>query len=297
MRLNIDKLMIGFVMILAVCLYTPTLLEDYKANSTTNEKVTEVLAEAPAPAMTTESMVLAAVTTQESIGEAVQAVEVTDVIGKDMAKTVTTDVTKLTPKFQTKMDMTNMIEETSVADKSVLRTMVEAQTNPVYSEFIAHVKTLPVEIKPSLMASDERDKVLAVRDNYDEFLNTVETYYAERDSKKSTQTYVATYTNITGDGTLTASKGVNYGPSGKETYYNLNMSGVVDIMQSMGYNAQYWVREDGVKMYGDYVMVAADLNTHPRGSLVESSLGTAIVVDTGGFASSNPNQLDIATAW
>ncbi|MBU5475959.1 hypothetical protein KQI72_04410 [Eubacterium sp. MSJ-21] len=297
MRLNIDKLMIGFVMILAVCLYTPTLLEDYKANSTTNEKVTEVLAEAPAPAMTTESMVLAAVTTQESIGEAVQAVEVTDVIGKDMAKTVTTDVTKLTPKFQTKMDMTNMIEETSVADKSVLRTMVEAQTNPVYSEFIAHVKTLPVEIKPSLMASDERDKVLTVRDNYDEFLNTVETYYAERGSKKSTQTYVATYTNITGDGTLTASKGVNYGPSGKETYYNLNMSGVVDIMQSMGYNAQYWVREDGVKMYGDYVMVAADLNTHPRGSLVESSLGTAIVVDTGGFAASNPNQLDIATAW
>lgn len=297
MRLNIDKLMIGFVMILAVCLYTPTLLEDYKANSTTNEKVTEVLAEAPAPAMTTESMVLAAVTTQESIGEAVQAVEVTDVIGKDMAKTVTTDVTKLTPKFQTKMDMTNMIEETSVADKSVLRTMVEAQTNPVYSEFIAHVKTLPVEIKPSLMASDERDKVLTVRDNYDEFLNTVETYYAERGSKKSTQTYVATYTNNTGDGTLTASKGVNYGPSGKETYYNLNMSGVVDIMQSMGYNAQYWVREDGVKMYGDYVMVAADLNTHPRGSLVESSLGTAIVVDTGGFAASNPNQLDIATAW
>ena len=63
MRLNIDKLMIGFVMILAVCLYAPTLLEDYKANSTTNEKVTEVLAEAPAPAMTTESMVLAAVTT------------------------------------------------------------------------------------------------------------------------------------------------------------------------------------------------------------------------------------------
>lgn len=300
MRLNIDKLMIGFVMILAVCLYAPTLLEDYKANSTTNEKVTEVLAEAPAPAMTTESMVLAAVTTQESIGEAVQAVEVTDVIGKDMAKTVTTDVTKLTPKFQTKMNMTNMIEETSVADKSVLQTMVEAQTNPVYSEFIAHVKTLPVEIKPSLMASDERDKVLAVRDNYDEFLNTVETYYAEKavlKASQNTQTYVATYTNITGDGKLTASKGVNYGPSGKETYYNLNMSGVVDVMQSMGYNAQYWVREDGVKMYGDYVMVAADLNTHPRGSLVESSLGMGIVVDTGGFAASNPNQLDIATAW
>ena len=262
MRLNIEKLMIGFVMILAVCLYAPTLLEDYKANSTTNEKVTEVLAEAPAPAMTTESMVLAAVTTQERIGEAVQAAKVTESIGNDMTKAVTTDVAKLTPKFQTNMNVTNMIEETSVADRSMLQTMVEARTNPVYSEFIAHVKSLPVEIKPSLMASDERDKVLAVRDNYDEFLKTV-----------------------------------NYGPSGKETYYNLNMNGGVATMQGMGIPGQYWVREDGVKMYGDYVMVAADLNTHPRGSLVESSLGTAIVVDTGGFAASNPNQLDIATAW
>lgn len=180
MRLNIEKLMIGFVMILAVCLYAPTLLEDYKANSTTNEKVTEVLAEAPAPAMTTESMVLAAVTTQERIGEAVQAAKVTESIGNDMTKAVTTDVAKLTPKFQTNMNVTNMIEETSVADRSMLQTMVEARTNPVYSEFIAHVKSLPVEIKPSLMASDERDKVLAVRDNYDEFLKTVETYYAEK---------------------------------------------------------------------------------------------------------------------
>ena len=77
----------------------------------------------------------------------------------------------------------------------------------------------------------------------------------------------------------------------------MNMNGVVAPMQGMGIPGQYWVREDGVKMYGDYVMVAADLNTHPRGSLVESSLGTAIVVDTGGFAASNPNQLDIATAW
>lgn len=300
MRLNIDKLMIGFVMILAVCLYAPTLLEDYKANSTTNEKVTEVLAEAPAPAMTTESMVLAAVTTQERIGEAVQAAKVTESIGNDMTKAVTTDVAKLTPKFQANMNVTNMIEETSVADRSMLQTMVEAQTNPVYSEFIAHVKSLPVEIKPSLMASDERDKVLAVRDNYDEFLTTVETYYAEKavlKTAQNAQTYVTTYTNQTGDGKLTASKGVNYGPSGKETYYNLNMNGVVATMQGMGIPGQYWVREDGVKMYGDYVMVAADLNTHPRGSLVESSLGTAIVVDTGGFATSNPNQLDIATAW
>lgn len=298
MRLNIDKLMIGFVMILAVCLYAPTLLEDYKANNTTNEKVTEVFAQAPVPEKTTESVVLAAVTTQENIKEAVFSVEISNEV--ETSNYEMTDVANITPKFQTKTNMTNMIEETSAADRNVLSSLIEAQSDPEYSEFIAHVKTLPIKAKPSLMASDEKEKAMCVRDNYDEFLETVETYYAQKAAAQAVQvaqTYVPTYTEITGDGKLTASKGVNYGPSGKETYYNLNMNGVVDIMQNMGYNAEYWVREDGVKMYGDYVMVAADLNTHPRGSLVESSLGTAIVVDTGGFAASNPNQLDIATAW
>ena len=96
---------------------------------------------------------------------------------------------------------------------------------------------------------------------------------------------------------LTASAGTVTGPSGKETYYNLNMSGVVSIMRSLGNNDEYWVRDDGVKMLGNYVMVAANLNVHPRGSIVETSLGLGIVCDTGGFASGNPNQLDIAVSW
>ena len=93
---------------------------------------------------------------------------------------------------------------------------------------------------------------------------------------------------------LTRAGGVNQGPTGKETYYNLNMSGVVSIMRNMGNNDAYWVRDDGVKMLGDYVMVAADLETHPRGSIVESSLGEAIVVDTGYL---EKEQLDIAVCW
>ena len=91
--------------------------------------------------------------------------------------------------------------------------------------------------------------------------------------------------------------GTVQGPSGKETYYNLDMSGVIQIMRGMGNNDEYWVREDGCKMLGDYIMCAANLSVHPRGSLVESSLGTCIVCDTGGFAASNPNQLDIAVNW
>lgn len=96
---------------------------------------------------------------------------------------------------------------------------------------------------------------------------------------------------------LTRTKGVNYGPTGKETYYNLNMSGVVDRMRRNGYSEseyKYWVREDGVKMLGDYVIVAANLNNHPRGSVVETSLGTGIVCDTGGMQG---DHLDIATSW
>ena len=97
---------------------------------------------------------------------------------------------------------------------------------------------------------------------------------------------------------LTKSGGVYYGPSGKETYYNLNMNGVVSNAQNMGIEGEYWVREDGCKMYGDYIICAADLNVHPRGSLVESSLGTCIVLDTGGFATNGSGvALDIAVNW
>lgn len=92
------------------------------------------------------------------------------------------------------------------------------------------------------------------------------------------------------DGTVT-------GPSGKETYYNLDMSGVVQIMRGIGNTDQYWVRSDGVKMLGDYIMVAADLNIHPRGSLVPTSLGMGIVTDTGDFIYNNPYQLDVAVTW
>ena len=91
--------------------------------------------------------------------------------------------------------------------------------------------------------------------------------------------------------------GVNRGPSGKETYYNLNMNKIVDAMKRLGVNSEYWVRNDGVKMYGDYIMCAADLSVYPRGSIVETSLGTGIVCDTGAFVKSTGIVLDIATAW
>ena len=96
---------------------------------------------------------------------------------------------------------------------------------------------------------------------------------------------------------LTPTLGAINGPSGKETYYNLDMSGVVAIMRRMGNTDPYWVREDGCKMLGPYIMVAAHLGLRPRGSLVETSLGTGLVCDTGTFALRDPYQIDIAVNW
>lgn len=96
---------------------------------------------------------------------------------------------------------------------------------------------------------------------------------------------------------LTAGSGVNYGPSGKETYYNLDMTGVIYMMRCLGNTNEYWVRSDGCKMLGNYIMIAANLSVHPRGSLVQTSLGMGIVCDTGSFAEEDPNQIDIAVTW
>ena len=143
------------------------------------------------------------------------------------------------------------------------------------------------------------DKIDTEIDNYIADMNEIaEIEELEEDIVNQNNTYVnTTYTQPTGDGVLTASNGVNYYGNQKETYYNLNMDGVISIAQSQGIEGEYWVRDDGCKMYGDYIIVAANLDTHPRGSLVETSLGTGIVLDTGGFAASDPNQVDIATEW
>lgn len=39
---------------------------------------------------------------------------------------------------------------------------------------------------------------------------------------------------------LSSGRGSVTGPNGRETYYNLNMSGVVNIMHSAGFSGTYW---------------------------------------------------------
>ena len=95
---------------------------------------------------------------------------------------------------------------------------------------------------------------------------------------------------------LTKSKGVVYGPSGKETYYNLPMNGVIRLMKDLGYDYEYWVREDGCKMYGDYIMLAANTNIYPKGTIIETSLGNGCVCDHCERAEYDP-VFDLAVDW
>ena len=99
---------------------------------------------------------------------------------------------------------------------------------------------------------------------------------------------------------LTASRGTIKGPSGRETWYNLSMNKVIQTMRRKGYTEDeypYTVREDGAKMLGDYIMVAADLTKYDRGDIVETSLGLGIVCDTGDFTEDSDVEIDIATDW
>ena len=136
--------------------------------------------------------------------------------------------------------------------------------------------------KESNQKQEELEKVEEIVSNNEQFV--------QQDVTTSTQA-------IPTGNCLTALAGVYYGPSGKETYYNLDMSSVINTMRGMGNNDTYWIRGDGAKMLGDYVMVAADLNKYPRGSIVDTSLGKGIVCDTGGFVYNSDTQLDIATNW
>lgn len=93
---------------------------------------------------------------------------------------------------------------------------------------------------------------------------------------------------------LNPEDGINYFYGQLETYYNMDMSGVVEWMHSLGYDYEYWIREDGVKMFGPYVMCAADYSWMPKGSILETSLGLAMVCDTG---EGGPYWTDIAVDW
>lgn len=99
---------------------------------------------------------------------------------------------------------------------------------------------------------------------------------------------------------LTVSKGAQVfvdsaGVAHRETYYDLPMNIVIG---TCGAGGTYKVRADGAKIdQNGYVLVAANLSSYPRCTIVETSLGPGKVYDTGGFALRHPYGFDLATDW
>ena len=93
---------------------------------------------------------------------------------------------------------------------------------------------------------------------------------------------------------LTASLGrIQFG-NHTETWYDLPMANVVQKAQDVGIPAEYWIRADGAKMFGPWVIVAA----HPskiRYSRIQTSLGEGIILDY--HTCPDTELIDIATDW
>lgn len=122
--------------------------------------------------------------------------------------------------------------------------------------------------------------------------------YISSEYTQDTLPELDTYNNEWTGEKLNRYDGTADGPSGKETYYNLNMSKCIYYMNCLGYYGYVWERSDGCKMFGDAIMVACDLKKHPKGSYVMTSLGKGIVVDTGTFTTNGSGvDIDIAVTW
>ena len=100
-------------------------------------------------------------------------------------------------------------------------------------------------------------------------------------------------------GVLTKKGGVNHYNGQKETYYNLDMKRIyAKADANLGPWHKKWTRSDGVKMYGPYVILAVPFDVYPYGTTdIPTSLGLGIALDTGAFAETNKNQVDIAVDW
>lgn len=144
-----------------------------------------------------------------------------------------------------------------------------------------------------------QEKIQSISNTQSTFEKTYEYQKSAAKKIENSKEYKAVQGNFTWGGpVLTRSNGVVQGPHGRETYYNLPMDGVVNIMRNMGNTDKYWIRSDGCKMLGNYIMVAAKVDSsHKRGRIIKCSRGYAIVCDTGSFLSEHPNGVDIAVNW
>ena len=90
------------------------------------------------------------------------------------------------------------------------------------------------------------------------------------------------------------------GPNGLESYCQMDPNEFVQNLRDIGMDEEHypvWVRYDGMKMFGPYVICAANLEEHPIGSIVQGKFGEYIVVAATAEAQQIPEILKIAVDW
>lgn len=186
-------------------------------------------------------------------------------------------------------------EISSIESEVTVEPATEPTTEAIIEEPCVEVYEEDIYVEPDDVAEEYYEEIVyeEVVDEYSEADSEQEVFEDYSEDVSNEEPVQSSWSGPV----LTAWAGVVQGPSGKETWYNYNMSLVIKYMNDLGYYYDYWVRNDGVKMFGPYVMVAANLNIRPKGTIVDTSLGLGMVCDTGSFAASNIYQLDIAVNW
>lgn len=237
------------------------------------------------------------------------SIEKTDVV------IVTASLEDIAVKEDTKTNQLNSVEEKEedTKDLEVVDTNVKELKKTLYVNNKANVRVMPTTESEVLTKLNKGDDIKVTGEtkkwyrieykDADAFISKDLCQATKPQESKPQETKASSKKDNSSIPTewsgkrLTKQAGTVQGPSGKETYYNLNMSGVVSRLHRMGYSGEYWVRDDGVKMFGNYILVAASFDIRPIGTILPTSLGMGIVADTGGFARYNKYQLDIATTW
>lgn len=174
-------------------------------------------------------------------------------------------------------EVSGRINEKPESAKSQIETVYDREPEP--------------ESEPEPETNKAEEPVVETEQPVEQDVTHAQTYESDYGASygSSYQSYGYGASSNVGGGVLTPSGGVNYYNGATETYYNLDMSGVIANAQNMGIQGEYWVREDGVKMYGDYVIVASQ---HDKGTIIDTSLGTGIVLDY-----CPAGTVDVATSW
>lgn len=193
-------------------------------------------------------------------------------------------------------------EEKHIPLAGVCKHLMVTFENPLEKEKVGYTTT-KVNLRQEPTTNSEIIKTLSINtkikyyDYDDKWIELVDGKgYISKDYISDTKTKIKTFTLPKNH--LTKYNGVCYYNGKRESYYNLDMSGVVAKMHQLGFKGEYSIRSDGAKLFDGKVMIAADLSVYPRGTILYTSLGKSIVCDTGGFVRQyGSSAFDIATNW